>query len=100
MTLVRVARPQPRVFELESEHRFAGAMQQAERLRKGSPQTVKVIIQVSADDRTWEDWEETWSGPWRPVWEGGIPQPTKQDLRNAGESAGARYVRFVYRSVI
>lgn len=98
--LIRVPRPQPRVVELESEHSFAGAMQQAERLRKGSPQTVRVLIQVSHDNQRWEDWDEFWSGSWRATWEGGIPQPTKEDLIEAGRTAQARFVRYVFRSVI
>jgi hypothetical protein len=100
--LIRVPRPQPRVLELENEHSFAGVMQQSENVRRGPNATarVRVIVQVSDDDRRWADWEEFWSGAWRPEWLGGIPRPSTEDVVASAQASGCRYARYVIRSAI
>jgi len=81
-------------------------MQQAEEVRRGpsgrgSPrQQVVVMIQVSDDGRRWDDWLEFWSGPWRPGFDQPIPTPTDDTLRDEGQRAGTRYVRWGIRSTI
>lgn len=104
--LIRVPKPQPRVLEFESEGDFARVMQQAETVRR-SPwarcdprQRVQVWIQVSNDGRRWHDVEEFWSGYWRPATEGGVPQPSQEDLIAVARPTGFRYARAATRSAV
>lgn len=104
--LIRVATPQPRVLELEGDGDFAHVMEEAETARRAwgrrcdPRQKVVVMLQVSDDDLRWFDWEEFWSGYWRPAVEGGVPQPTEGDMLEAARQAGKQYARAVTRSAV
>jgi hypothetical protein len=101
----RAERPH-RVVELEDEGAFAVAVQQAEGIRRNAPgrierrQPIAVVIQVSKDGKVWVDAVETWKGPWRPTWEGGVPVPTTDDLREVAALHGARYARSQIRTTL
>lgn len=104
--LIKFARPKRRIVELEDEGSFARAIQDAEAIKRnargrGDPrQTVEVVIVVSNDKKTWRDAEVTYSGAWRSSLDGGLPQPTIDDLIDIGRKWGARYVKSIVRSTI
>jgi hypothetical protein len=107
MTLFRGFRVERhRVVELEDEGAFAVAVQQAEGIRRNAPgkterrQPIVVVIQTSTDGEAWTDAAEFWSGPWRPTWEGGVPVPTTNELREVAALHGARFARSQIRTTL
>lgn len=100
--VIRVARPQPRTIEefgAAEVGQFIHAIHQAEAIRRNARgpvarrQRIEIWVQVSEDDRHWQDWELFDTSDWRGAAEGGVRLPTFEEVIESGRKSGCRYVR-------